>query len=175
MDTAAWSKWITDPSIVFGVGKHLRYIPEQLYRFERVIVKKQHHRMITTQVAMIHALIVQVGSVKACPSNDETFSSVVRQYDVQQDDSLLGGYGTAYGQRIDRYRKPHALLVEHMSQWSPPWDVVLDPFIGSGSTLFAAETLGRACYGVELNPRNCDAIIDAWQRMTGQQAHKVAS
>lgn len=174
MEIAAWTKWIKDPSIVFGVGKHLRHIPTDWYRFERVIVKKQHHRMITTQVAMLHALVVQVGTEKTCPGTDETFLSVVRQYDVQDGDTLLGGYGTAYGQRLDRYRKPHALLVEHMSQWSPPWSVVFDPFIGSGSSLFAAETLGRACYGVELCNRNCDAIIDQWQRMTGKTAHKVA-
>jgi hypothetical protein len=177
----AWLRWVKDPSIVFGIGKHLRLIPLDLYRFERVIVKKHHNRKVGTQIAILHAFVVQVGSEKVCPDSEETFLSVVRQYDVTDDDTILAGYGNAgaglqaYGQKMNRYRKPHSLLVEHMSQWCPPWRVVFDPFLGSGSTLFAAHTLGRACYGVELNPRVCDAIVDLWLRTTGVAPHKVES
>jgi DNA modification methylase len=47
---------------------------------------------------------------------------------------------------------------------------VYDPFLGSGSTLVAAELTGRACYGLEIDPRYCDVIVQRWQAFTGKQA-----
>jgi len=50
---------------------------------------------------------------------------------------------------------------------------IFDPYAGSGTTLIAAEQLGRACYAVELAPAYCDVIIDRWQRLTGQSAQRA--
>ena len=47
---------------------------------------------------------------------------------------------------------------------------VYDPFLGSGTTLIAAEQLGRKCYGMELDPKYCDVIVQRWQEFTGQTA-----
>jgi DNA modification methylase len=49
-------------------------------------------------------------------------------------------------------------------------DVVLDPFLGSGTTVIAAERTGRACCGIELDPRYVDTIVRRWQVFTGQSA-----
>jgi DNA modification methylase len=49
-------------------------------------------------------------------------------------------------------------------------DVVLDLFLGSGTTLLAAERTGRRCFGIELDPLYVDAAIERWQRMTGGKA-----
>jgi DNA modification methylase len=49
-------------------------------------------------------------------------------------------------------------------------DVVFDPFMGSGSTLMAAEKNGRKAYGLELSPLYVDLIINRWQDFTGQEA-----
>jgi DNA modification methylase len=49
-------------------------------------------------------------------------------------------------------------------------DVVLDPFLGSGSTLIAAEKTGRRCRGVEIDPRYVDLTIRRWQYLTGRDA-----
>jgi DNA modification methylase len=49
-------------------------------------------------------------------------------------------------------------------------DVVFDPFLGSGSSLVAAETTGRACRGLELSPAYCDVIVERWQSLTGGRA-----
>jgi DNA modification methylase len=49
-------------------------------------------------------------------------------------------------------------------------NLVLDPFLGSGSTLIAAEKTGRLCYGVELDPLYIDVIIARFHQMTGQWA-----
>jgi DNA modification methylase len=46
-------------------------------------------------------------------------------------------------------------------------DIVLDPFLGCGSTLIAAENSGRVCYGVELDPLSVDVIIRRYEAATG--------
>ena len=49
---------------------------------------------------------------------------------------------------------------------------VLDLFLGSGSTLIAAEKTGRKCYGMELDPKYCDVIVKRWEDFTGKKAVK---
>ena len=49
-------------------------------------------------------------------------------------------------------------------------DIVIDPFLGSGTTVIAAERTGRICYGMELNPIYVDTIVRRWQSFTGQTA-----
>jgi DNA modification methylase len=49
---------------------------------------------------------------------------------------------------------------------------VLDMFCGSGSTLIAAEQLGRKCYGMEISPQYCDVIVKRWENLTGKQAYR---
>ena len=45
-----------------------------------------------------------------------------------------------------------------------------DPFLGSGTTLIAAEQLGRKCYGMEISPQYCDVIVKRWETLTGKKA-----
>ena len=47
---------------------------------------------------------------------------------------------------------------------------VFDPFLGSGTTLIAAEQLGRKCYGIEISPVYCDVIVNRWQNATNKIA-----
>ena len=49
---------------------------------------------------------------------------------------------------------------------------VYDPFLGSGTTLIAAEQLGRKCYGMEISPQYCDVIVKRWENLTGKKAEK---
>jgi tRNA G10 N-methylase Trm11 len=51
-------------------------------------------------------------------------------------------------------------------------DVVYDPFLGSGTTLVAAEQLNRTCVGLEIDPAYCDVIVERWQNLTGGQARR---
>ena len=50
---------------------------------------------------------------------------------------------------------------------------VLDPFLGSGTTLIAAEKLGRICYGMEIEPRYVDVAVKRWEQYTGRKAELV--
>lgn len=45
-------------------------------------------------------------------------------------------------------------------------DIVLDPFAGSGSTMAAAEKVGRRAFMIELDPKFCDVIRDRWERIS---------
>ncbi len=51
-----------------------------------------------------------------------------------------------------------------------PGDLVVDPFLGSGTTLLAAERTRRCCVGVEIEPAYVDLAIRRWQQMTGAAA-----
>ena len=50
---------------------------------------------------------------------------------------------------------------------------VYDPFLGTGSTLIAADKLGRKCYGMELDEKYCDVIIERWEQFTGLKSEKI--
>lgn len=54
-------------------------------------------------------------------------------------------------------------------------DIVLDAFLGSGTTLIAAEKVGRICHGVEFDPLYVDLAIRRWQAWTGEQAVHAVS
>jgi DNA modification methylase len=50
---------------------------------------------------------------------------------------------------------------------------VADPFCGTGTTLIAAEQLGRKCYGMEISPAYCDVIVKRWETLTGKKATRA--
>jgi DNA modification methylase len=64
-----------------------------------------------------------------------------------------------------------AMVADAILDCSARGDVVLDGFLGSGTTVIAAERTGRRCYGIELDPRYVDTAIRRWQRLTGHKAH----
>jgi DNA modification methylase len=70
--------------------------------------------------------------------------------------------------------KPIALVAKLMSNSSITGDIVLDPFGGSGSTLIAAEQLGRASRLIELDPEYADAILARWEFHTNKKAELLA-
>ena len=66
--------------------------------------------------------------------------------------------------------KPIALVTDALLDCSARGDLVLDSFLGSGTTLLAAHRVGRICYGLEIDPLYVDTSIRRWQSMTGQSA-----
>jgi DNA modification methylase len=67
-------------------------------------------------------------------------------------------------------QKPVEIMRRPILNHTFPGDCVYDPFLGSGTTLIAAETTGRTCCGIELSPQYCDVIITRWQNLTDKQA-----
>jgi hypothetical protein len=49
---------------------------------------------------------------------------------------------------------------------------ILDLFLGSGTTLIAAEQLDRTCYGMEISPAYCDVVVERWEKLTGEKAKR---
>ena len=66
--------------------------------------------------------------------------------------------------------KPTAMLEDALLDLTNRGDLVIDPFLGSGSTLIAAEATGRVCRGVELDPLYVDVIIRRYEAATGDPA-----
>ena len=66
--------------------------------------------------------------------------------------------------------KPVAMVADAILDCSARGDIVLDAFLGSGTTVIAAERTGRRCYGLELDPVYVDTIVRRWQTLTGGSA-----
>jgi DNA modification methylase len=79
-------------------------------------------------------------------------------------------------QRNNEYYNIHAATMPiHVPAWAigtlcDQCKSVYEPFCGSGTTLIAAEQLGRKCYGIEISPQYVDVIVTRWQTLTGKQA-----
>ncbi len=67
-------------------------------------------------------------------------------------------------------QKPVELMRRPILNNSVRGDIVYDPFLGSGTTLIAAASTDRICYGLEIDPRYVDVIIRRWQKFTGKAA-----
>lgn len=66
--------------------------------------------------------------------------------------------------------KPVEMIADAILDCTHVGDAVVDPFLGSGTTLIAAERTGRVCHGLELDPRYADVAIRRWQNWTGVDA-----
>jgi DNA modification methylase len=67
-------------------------------------------------------------------------------------------------------QKPVECMRRPMQNNSSPGQAVYDPFLGSGTTLIAAETIARACFAIELEPAFVDVALRRWESFTGQKA-----
>ena len=70
--------------------------------------------------------------------------------------------------------KPVAMVADAVLDCSARADIVLDPFLGSGTTLIAAERTRRCC-GLELDPLYVDTIVRRWQKLTGGSARHAGT
>jgi DNA modification methylase len=71
--------------------------------------------------------------------------------------------------------KPVSLIADAIRDSTARGGLILDPFLGSGTAVIAAERTGRVCYGMELDPLYADALIRRWQRRTKRDAIHVES
>lgn len=66
--------------------------------------------------------------------------------------------------------KPVVLVADAIREVSRRGDTVLDTFSGSGTTLIAAQRMGRRARLIEIDPKYCDVIVRRWEQLTGKQA-----
>jgi DNA modification methylase len=71
--------------------------------------------------------------------------------------------------------KPVRLAADALLDSTARGDIVLDAFLGSGTTLIAAERTRRRCYGIEIDPLYVDTAIRRWQHYTGETARHAAT
>jgi DNA modification methylase len=71
--------------------------------------------------------------------------------------------------------KPVRLVADALLDCTARGEIVLDPFLGSGTSLLAAERVGRVCRGIEIDPLYVDTAIRRWQTHTGDEARHVES
>lgn len=62
------------------------------------------------------------------------------------------------------------MVAEAIKDASPRSGIILDSFLGSGTTILAAEKVGRICFGIEYEPKYCDLAIRRWQEFAGRDA-----
>jgi site-specific DNA-methyltransferase (adenine-specific) len=68
--------------------------------------------------------------------------------------------------------KPLALIERSIANATELGQLVVDPFLGSGTAIIAAERTGRKCYGFDLDVRYCDVIVSRWESFTGEEGVK---
>lgn len=106
---------------------------------------------------------------------DELFASIVDEKTLLAFDAAMTTVweiGHDLGDKVTLHatQKPVECMARPMRNHEGD---VYDPFLGSGSTLIAAEQLGRICYGMELDPVYCDVIVARWEKFTGKKAELV--
>ena len=92
------------------------------------------------------------------------------QTEFQNSDTWLVGRDT--GKADHPTQKPVELARRAITNSSKMGEIVLDPFLGSGTTLIGAEVTGRICYGIEFEPKYCDVIVARWEKLTGKKAKR---
>lgn len=85
-------------------------------------------------------------------------------WEIKHDPAAGGGHST---------QKPVECMARPMRNHGKPGDGVYDPFLGSGTTLIAAEQQGRICYAMEIEPRYVDVGVKRWQNLTGKKARNL--
>ena len=98
--------------------------------------------------------------IKKCILDPERITSIIREKKPRKAD-------------LHPTMKPVLLFARFIQNSTRAGDIVLDLFGGSGTTMIAAEQLGRRAYLMEIDPHYIDVIIDRWEKATGQTAEKL--
>jgi DNA modification methylase len=170
--TAAYELFPGDVAYVWHAGIHAGEVASGLVTagFEiraQIIWSKQHFAMSRGHYHWQHEpcwYAVRKGR-RSNWRGDRTQSTI---WQVQNLNPMGGdrnekatGHGTQ--KPVELTRRP---ILNHTKRF----DVVYDPFLGSGTTMMAAELTERVCYGIDIDPRYVDVAVIRWQDFTGQEA-----
>ena len=99
---------------------------------------------------------------------DDVFDYTMENYSELSDIQYQKGVGESHAPA-----KPLKFWRELINCYTNEGDVILDTFMGTGTTLITCEQTNRICYGMELDPAYIDVIITRWENYTGKKAKKV--
>lgn len=99
----------------------------------------------------------------------------MKQYEEQGKTTIWSMKRSNVQDYVHPTQKPVELVSYAIMNSSKSGDIVLDLFMGSGSTLIACEKTGRISYGMELDPKYVDTIIKRYEDYTGEKAKQIAS
>lgn len=119
-----------------------------------IIWAKTHPTLTWARYHPQHEIIVYAGE-GAKPTGKRS-----RWYGPKNETTLWSIPQPAINDNVHPTQKPVALCARAIRNSSRPGELVLDVFGGSGSTLIAAEQLGRTCYMLEVDPAYCDVIVE---------------
>ncbi len=169
--TAAYKLFPGDVAYVWHAGVHGSEVASGLeaagFRIRaQIIWAKQHFALSRGDYHWQHEpcwYAVREGKSSGW-SGDRTQSTL---WEVANLNPFGGSAETATGHGT---QKPLELMRRPMLNNSTRGAIVYDPFLGSGTTLIAAETTDRTCYGLDIDPRYVDVAIRRWQQLTGKSA-----
>jgi DNA modification methylase len=126
------------------------------------LYRSQHELVFVFKIGTApHINNIQLGQFGRYRTNVWEYPSAVSFGHVNEEGNLLTLHPTV---------KPAAMVADAMLDCSRRGDIVLDSFLGSGTTVVAAEKVGRFCYGMEIDPKYVDVVVRRWQAFTGKAA-----
>ena len=170
--TEAWLLFPGDVAYVWHAGVHAAEVARSLesagFRIRaQLIWAKQHFALGRGDFHWQHEpcwYAVREGKHSHW-CGDRTQSTVWQVPNLNPIGGLRDESATGHGAQ-----KPIELMRRPILNNTVRGEIVYDPFLGSGTTLIAAELTDRICYGLEIDPRYVDVIVQRWQQVTGKQA-----
>ena len=123
--------------------------------------RSQHELVLVFRKGKNHRNNIQLGQYGRYRTNVWQYPGIHTLSKQSEEGNLLALHPTV---------KPVAMVADAILDCSARGAVVLDAFLGSGTTLMAAERVGRICYGIEIDPVYADVAIRRWQNYTGEAA-----
>jgi DNA modification methylase len=170
--TAAYKLFSGDVAYVWHAGVHAGEVATGLVAagFEiraQIIWSKQHFAMSRGNYHWQHEpcwYTVRKGR-RANWCGDRTQSTIWQIPNLNPIGGDRNEKATGHGTQ-----KPVELMRRPILNHTKRGDAIYDPFLGSGTTMMAAELTGRVCYGIDIDPRYVDVAILRWQEFTKQEA-----
>ena len=123
--------------------------------------RSQHELVMVFRKGKSHRNNVQLGQYGRYRTNVWQYPGIHSLSKQCEEGNLLALHPTV---------KPVAMVADAILDCTARGEIVLDAFLGSGTTLMAAERVGRICCGIEIDPIYVDVAIRRWQKYTGEAA-----
>ena len=110
------------------------------------------------------------GTDKIKKTQNKMRSYFDNSHDVMRD---VWEFSRVHGDERHGHATPKPVSMMERIIKSSSYEKVIEPFLGSGSTLIACEKTNRKCYGMEIDPHYCDVIVKRWEEFSGKKAERV--